>query len=227
MTTLVATRNQPAPARAVSSPAWRSPSTARTSPSMSTARAASSLQARAIPTATAYQPQLRRVASHQANSSGVMIRASGWKGQQLQRHRPQGHPDGLDQVEELRPGPEPVGGHEQHGDQVRVVLEEVEPADGHERVLELGKQPDALVVQAHVVAEGPEVGVLVPGQPAEDGHVRADQQPEDGRGPALGGHSAVVARRRSSAAMNWSRSPSRTAWMFPVSSPVRWSLTIW
>ena len=69
--------------------------------------------------------------------------------------------------------------------------------------------------------------LLVPGQPAEDGHVRADQQPEGGHGPARGGHAPVVARRRSSAATNWSRSPSRTAWTLPVSTPVRWSLTIW
>src|SRR4029450_10394335 len=134
-----------------------------------------------------------------------------------------GHTGGAAEVGALRRGREPVGGHEQHGDEVHVVPEEVEPADGHERVLELGQQPDTLVVQAHVVAEGPEVDLLLPGQPAEDGHVRADQQPEDGRGPARGGHAPVVARRRSSAAMNWSRSPSRTAWMLPVSTPVRWS----
>ena len=50
---------------------------------MKTARAASSLQASATATATANQPQRPLVASHQANSSGVITSASGWKCHQL------------------------------------------------------------------------------------------------------------------------------------------------
>ena len=218
ITTLVASRNQPAPAAAVSRPARRSPSTARTRPSMTTARAASSLQASATPTATANQPQRRRGGQPPGEQQrrdhqrvGVEVppvdplqrrvqqEAGGHghaqpaalqpvAGQQVQRHRAQRHPDRLDQVQEVGAGPEPVGGHEQHRDQVHVVLEEVQPADGHERVLEPGQQPDALVVQAHVVAEGAEVLVLGPGEPAEHADVDGHQQPDGHRRPAQPGH---------------------------------------
>ena len=95
-------------------------------------------------------------------------------GEQPERERHRRRPrSGVHDDQEVRSGAQPVEGHEDHRDQVDVVAEVVQAPDRHEGRPAPGDQPDALVVDADVEAEGGEVGLLAVDEEAEHAGVGA------------------------------------------------------
>ena len=91
----------------------------------------------------------------------------------------------VDEVEELRAtDPDPVEGHEEQVADVGVVPEDVHAAHRHEPP-PVGQLPNALVVHAEVVVEGPEVIVTEPDETLEDHEVHNAHDECDVAGQAI------------------------------------------
>ena len=96
---------------------------------------------------------------------------------------PRRQPHRLDGVEKMRACSQPIGRYEEQRDDVDVMAEVVQSPDGDEGVVEMGDQPDALVVDAHIEAVRPIVGLLLVGQRPEHRHVGHHHGHERGDGP--------------------------------------------
>ena len=105
----------------------------------------------------------------------------------------------LHEEKELRAGPEPVERHERQRGVVRVVPEVVESPDSDERFPESRQQPDSLVEDPHVEAEGAEVAVLNGREPAEHDDVRSHHGDKGGdaqaQPPSMRGRAGIDGRR--------------------------------
>ena len=132
-------------------------------------------------------------------------------------------------VARREPGHRPLAVH-RHPEPVRVRRQRVgqEPAQrcqvvGHRRL----RQPRLVVLDRRLPGQRAGVEVPVAAGAVRHRDARATSPATGYSSPSSAEGGRPVARRSSSACMNRSRSPSRTAPVFDVSWPVRRSLTIW